>query len=287
MTSVTAKRGNPVPPPAWHGCLDLGFTRAADRTVLERRRVCMPLALQRSFYPEGPAVCHALLLHPPGGMVGGDRLDITLDLSAGAEALVSTPSAAKWYRGLAPAAQTVRHRLAPGARLEWLPQETIVFDGADVQQTLRVDLALDATWCGWEITRFGRSARGETFDHGLWRMQAEVWRDGAPLWIDRQRLAGGSRLLRSAYGLAGAPVIGTFAWVGRAVSCDVVDAARAQWIDAQYAGDAGVTRLEHGMLCRYRGPSSSDARAWFTAVWNLIRRHDRGRDARPPRIWNT
>ena len=270
--------------PVWHGCLDVAFTRTGDRTALERRAARMPLALQRPFYPEGPSVCHALILHPPGGMVGGDRLDIMLDVNERAEALVSTPSAAKWYRGNAPALQQVTQHLAPGARLEWLPQETIVFDGADVHQQLRVELAADAVWLGWEITRFGRSARGETFASGTWRASTEVWRGNVPLWIDRQRLDGGSRLLASAYGLNGAPVIGALAWIGRALPAELVEAARAAW---KYDGDFGVTRLEHGLLCRYRGASSADARTWFTTVWDLLRQHDGGRRACAPRIWST
>lgn len=277
-------RHNPM---RWHGVLDLAFSRDAERTLMERRRVCMPLAVQRPFYPEGPSVCHALALHPPGGMVGGDRLDIVLELREHAEALVSTPAAAKWYRGVARATQAVNQRVDRGARLEWLPQETIVFDGAEVEQTLRVDLGQEACWLGWEITRFGRSARGESFSHGTWRTTTEVWRGGVPLWIDRQRLAGGSRLLTSAYGLAGAPVIGTLAWLGKGVTPELVAAARTRWEIIGADGEVGTTRLAEGLLCRYRGPSSAAARAWFIAVWDLLREHDGGRAACPPRIWFT
>jgi urease accessory protein len=286
MSAVASEQRN-VHRDSWHGRLDVGFSRAAERTVLERRCVQMPLAIQRPFYPEGPSVCHVLMLHPPGGMVGGDRLNIAFELDAGANALASTPSAAKWYRGLRPAYQIARHRLASNARFEWLPQETIVFNGADVHQQLRVELAAGAGWLGWEVTRFGRSARGETFDRGAWRMDSEVWRDGVPLWIDRQRLDGGSRLLTSSYGLGGAPVIGTMAWVGAPVATEVVDASRARWETQHLEGEAGVTRLQHGMLCRYRGRSSSAARAWFTAVWRLLREFDGRTAAAVPRIWRT
>jgi urease accessory protein len=272
---------------SWHGRIELAFSRAGERTILERRRVQMPLAVQRPFYPEVPSVCHALLLHPPGGMVGSDRLDIVFDVGERAAALVSTPAAAKWYRGDAPATLTALHRLAGGARLEWLPQETIVFNGANVRQRTRVELAPESAWCGWEITRFGRTARGESFDSGSWHMDTEVWRGRTPLWIDRQRLDGGSRLLRSRYGLAGEPVVGTLVWVGKAVSPELVEAARGEWDAGARAGETGVTRLEEGLLCRYRGPSSADARAWFAAVWNLVREFDRRGVAVAPRIWAT
>lgn len=272
-------------PAAWHGQLELAFSREDERTAFERRRVKMPLAVQRPFYPEGPSVCHALLLHPPGGMVGGDRLDVALDVHEGAAAVVSTPAAAKWYRGLAPAVQTARHRLASGARLEYLPQESIVFDGADVHQRMHVELGSDSVWLGWEITRFGRTARGEIFGRGRWRMDTEVWCGNALLWVDRQRLDGGSRVLHSHYGLAGAAVVGTLAWIGKPVAPEVIDAARAAWDAGTHAGESGVTRLEQGLLCRYRGPSSADARYWFTAVWNLMREFDGRGSTAPLRIW--
>jgi urease accessory protein len=272
-------------PAVWHGQLELAFSREGERTAFERRRVMMPLAVQRPFYPEGPSVCHALLLHPPGGMVGGDRLTVALDVHETAAAVVSTPAAAKWYRGLAPAVQAARHRLASGARLEYLPQESIVFDGADVHQRTRVELGLDSVWLGWEVTRFGRTARGEIFGRGRWRMDTEVWRGKALLWVDRQRLDGGSRVLHSHYGLDGAAVVGTLAWIGKPVAPEVIDAARAAWDTGTHAGEFGVTRLEQGMLCRYRGPSSADARAWFMAVWNLLREFDGRRSTAPLRIW--
>ena len=273
--------------PTWHGRLELGFARVAGCTELVKRSVCMPLALQRPFYPEGPKVCHVLLLHPPGGLVGGDCLEVHIDLEPASEVLMTTPSAGKWYRSDQVARQITTIQLAPGAHLEWLPQESIVFDNAYAHQQLHVDLALGATWLGWDITRFGRSARGEQFRSGHWRSQIEVWRDGEPLWIDRQQLTGGSRLLNSAYGLAGQPVIGTLAWIGEAPAPILVERARELWATLMVEGDAGVTRLPQGLLCRYRGPSSSAARRWFTAVWDLLRREQRGYAAQPPRIWNT
>lgn len=247
----------------------------------------MPLALQRAFYPEGDAVCHVLMLHPPGGMVGGDQLDIALTLGAQARALVTTPSAARWYRATTPAAQRVTVRVAAGAQLEWLPLETIVFDGAIASQHLQAELEPGARLAAWEVVRFGRSAHGERFTRGRWRTAMDVTRAGRPLWIDRQQLAGGSTLMRSAYGLAGQPVAGTFAWLGDAAPDALIEAARVAWRDGAYPGEAGVTRLAEGLLCRYRGPSSAAARAWFTQVWDLLRRHAWAAPAMIPRIWST
>ena len=137
----------------WHGSIDLQFARSGDRTQVQAQ-TRSPLQFQRPFYPEGPAVCHAAILHVAGGMVGGDRLSITLDLAPETAALVTTVSAAKIYgsRGrslIDPAGrfaqQSVRVRVGAGAHLEWLPQETIIFDGALYEQRSRIDLAAGAS----------------------------------------------------------------------------------------------------------------------------------------------
>jgi urease accessory protein len=272
----------------WRGELRLRFARDTDGTRLVESRARMPLALQRPFYPEGPGVCHAIMLHPPGGMVSGDELTIDVALGEGSRALLTTPAAAKWYRSDgAVARQHTTLRVASGAISEWLPQETIVFDGARVEQQTRVELADGAYWLGWEVTRFGRSARGERFESGEWRAHTEVWRDRQPLWIDRQRLTGGDPLLGGAYGLAGQPVIATFAWVGAEARVELVEAARAAWHAQPRTGQAGASRLRHGLVCRYRGPSSAEARQWLVAVWDLVRREAFGQGACPPRIWST
>lgn len=272
---------------AWYGRLALDLERRGARTVLTRSQMAMPLAVQRPFYPEGDDVCHVVVLHPPGGMVGGDQLQIEAVLGAGAEALLTTPSAAKWYGGHSPATQSVSLRVGPGAHAEWLPLETIVFDGAQVRQVLTVELADGATFAAWDITRFGRSARGEVFQSGGWRADSDIRCGQRLLWIDRQRLAGGASLMQSAYGLANQPVMATFVFVGRGVAADFVDHLRRLWHAGGYDGEPGVSRLPHGVICRYRGPASATARAWFTSVWDAIRREVRQRPAHPPRLWRT
>lgn len=245
-----------------------------------------PLKVQRPFYTEGPEVCHSAILHTAGGVVGGDRLSLDFQLGDRACALITTAAAGKVYRsqGLK-AQQTINMHLAPGACLEWLPQETIIFNGAIYRQDLRVELAPGAIWAGWEMMRFGRTARGESFGEGHWRSRLEVWQQGCPLWIDSQFLQGGSPMLDSPHGLAGYPVVGTFAWLGSSISSDLVAKARQLWSAADRRGEAGVTRLLQGLLCRYRGPDTWEARSWFIEVWNLLRSSCIGRSACPPRVW--
>lgn len=219
-------------------------------------------------------------------MVGGDRLSLNVQLHSGAQALVTTAAAAKIYRSLGPSAQQmVQLEVEPGACLEWLPQETILFNGAVYRQDLRVELAEAATWLGWEITRLGRSARGEQFLQGEWRSHTEVWRQGRPLWIDRQCLPGGEPTICSPNGLNRHPVVASFAFVGRSVDTDLIEKIRDLWDKGDDQGEAGVTRLLEGLLCRYRGPSTQNARRWFLQVWNLLRRIYQERPACPPRVW--
>jgi urease accessory protein len=218
-------------------------------------------------------------------MVGGDRLCLDLRLEPNAQVLITTAAAGKVYRsnGLE-AQQTIQIKVAAGACLEWLPQETIIFNGAIYRQDLRVELAPGATWLGWEMTRFGRSARGEQFLQGNWRSRTEVWQ-GRPLWIDSQWLKGGEAMLNSPHGLAGYPVVGSLAWIGQAVSPDLVAKARSLWTSTNYQGEAGVTCLPEGLLCRYRGPSTTEVRNWLIEVWHLLRLSCLERPACPPRVW--
>ncbi len=268
----------------WHGSLQITYARDGNATQVVHSRSQAPLKLQRPFYPEGLEVCHSVMLHTAGGVVGGDRLSIDLQLQPQSHALITTAAANKIYRTNGQEArQTIQASVAEGACLEWFPQETIVFDQAIYRQDMRVELAPDATWIGWEITRFGRTARNEKFVQGNWRSHTEIWQDDCPLWIDRQWLPGREETFHSPHGLAGFPVVGSFAFVGRSVEPDLVEKARTLWTGD--AGEAGVTRLQAGLLCRYRGHSTSEVRHWFTEVWHLIRLSFLGRSACIPRVW--
>lgn len=272
-------------PTGWHGSLNLVFAHRHGTTQLIHSQNQAPLKVQRPFYPEGSAVCHSVVLHTSGGVVGGDRLSLNFQVEPNAQALITTAAASKVYRsnGLE-AKQSIQMQVEADACLEWLPQETIVFNSAIYRQDLRVELAPGASWLGWEITRFGRSARGERFLEGEWRSHTEIWQQGRPLWIDRQWLPGGEEILNSPHGLAGQPVVGSLVWVG-ADSPEIVQKVRLLWTGAERQGEAGVTRLTTGLLCRYRGPSTSEVRNWFTDVWQLLRLSFLGRPSCPPRVW--
>lgn len=273
--------------PGWQARRVLRFAHTGDATVLQESTGYGPLRIQRPFQPEGKRACQVVLLHPPGGLVGGDRLEIEVALAPSAQVLLTTPAANRFYRSAgAEAMQQVELNLAEDAWLEWLPQETLVYDQAIGRQTLKVELAPGAHFIGWEITRFGRSAHDERFTRGSWHNSFEIWQAGLPLWLDRQALEGGSSLLDSPYGLAGFPVLGSFAFVGASLERDLLDALREQ-APAPIQGEFGLSRLPQGLLCRYRGRSSAEARSLFTLVWDQLRRAFVDRPACIPRIWHT
>jgi urease accessory protein len=265
----------------WQGAIDLKFQLEGKNTILKRSYAHAPLKIQRPFYPE-PNICHAVILHSAGGMVGGDRLAYQIDLEPDSQALITTAAAAKIYRSNgAFAQQQISIKLGDNAHLEWLPQETIIFDRAQYQQNLRVDLATGATFCAWDMVRLGRSARQETFSHGCWENALEVWQAGKPLWIDRQRITGEQWQSRQAS--AGQPLLGLLVWLGGRVSPELVTQART--LAPEHESDWGVTALAAGLVCRYRGSDRQTAQAWFVAVWDLLRQASRQRSACVPRVW--
>ncbi|NEO98845.1 MAG: urease accessory protein UreD [Symploca sp. SIO2E9] len=277
----------PQPTPApWHGNLELIYAHRDGKTQLTYNKMRSPLKVQRPFYPEGRVVCHSVILHTAGGIVGGDILSSYIHLQPNAQALITTAAAAKIYRsnGLE-ARQSIQIQIAPGARLEWLPQEAIIFNGAVYRQDLRVELAPGASWLSWEVTRFGRSARGEKFLQGQWRSHTEVWQQGKPLWIDRQWLPGIEEVLSSPHGLAGKPIVGTLACLGQTISPEIIEQVKELWKTKEGIGEVGVTRLLSGLLCRYRGASTTEVRNWFTQVWQLLRLSFSGHLPNKPRIW--
>ncbi len=272
--------------PHWEAQLSLEYQRRAGRTVLSRRSHSGPLRVQRDLYPEGEGTCHTIVVHPPGGIAGGDSLKVSARLGPRSAALLTTPGAGKWYRTQAsPACQSLEFELAAGASLEWLPQETILFDGAVAQMKTRVQLAGDAAYTGWEILCFGRAASGQRFASGLLRQNTEIFADGDRLWAEQAQMAGDDPLFASPVGLQGHAVCGTLLAAGREVSNAVLAACRQ--VPAGGGACAGVTRLPRVLIARWLGDAGEDARRYFSALWAVLRPAMKGCAAVEPRIWST
>jgi len=269
----------------WSASLDLSYERRGDRTVLSRRRHQGPLVAQKALYPEGDSVCQTVIVHPPGGIVGGDELNLSVQIGAETNVQLTTPGAARWYRSAgAPARQRISISVGEDGAGEWLPQETIIYDGAIADCDTRIELCQGAAWLGWDIFCLGRRAAGERFARGRLRQRVEILRCGVPQWVERAVLEADSPRLTAASGVSGQSVFGTLVAAAESVSDELLTACRA--LHAR-GGEIGVTRLPGLLVARYLGDSGAAARDYFAAIWALARRALLGRGAVVPRIWST
>jgi urease accessory protein len=250
--------------------------------------------VQRAFYePDG--TCQVYVLHPPGGIVGGDELSLDCELDRGARALLTTPAASKFYRSeQREARQEQCFRVSPHATLEWLPQETILYDGSRLDSEISVELARDAHFTGWEIVCLGRDERGLTT--GTYSQRWRLLREQRVLWAERGAWHGGAEILAAPWGLAGRRVLGTLVSTGG--NAEMVEAIRtalrgATGLHAATTTAPGtddwfsVTHLREILVARYLGYSAEVAKRLFAEVWAVVRRGLSGRDAVCPRVWAT
>ncbi|HZV65413.1 MAG TPA: urease accessory protein UreD [Telluria sp.] len=271
-----------VSPAAWQASLRLGFADDAGTTRLVERAHSGPLRVQKALYPEGPAICHAIVLHPPGGVVGGDTLAIDVHAGPNAHAFLTTPGAAKWYRANGrQSRQRVRIAADAGAALEWMPQETIFFNDADVRIEHEVELGPGARYIGSEILCFGRRASGETFASGAIRQRTSIRLAGKLVWWEQGVLVAGGPAMVSPLGLGGASVCATLIAVGPPAPPALLAAMRAR--DERLA----LSQLKSVFVARYLCDDSEAARRAITQVWQALRPHLLGCDAVIPRIWTT
>jgi len=272
----------------WHAALDLHYHHAQGRTTALDRHVG-PLRVLQRLYPEGDAVCHHVLVHPPGGIVGGDTLAVEARLDPGSHALITTPGATRFYRSAGRLAQqSVRAVLAPGSRLEWLPLETIVYRGCVARNTLRFELAEGAQMIGAEVLALGLPAAGDSFDHGEITLHLAL----PGRWLEHGRIDGADQLLReSPLGLAGHSVMGTL-WLadGQAIGRErreaLVEAARSTCDAHPLAASAGTTALDDGLIVlRVLGNRVEPVIALLHAVWAVWRPLHWGLTPCRPRVW--
>ena len=246
------------------------------------RRHQGPLRVQKHLYAEGPEVCQHIIVHPPGGIAGGDRLEISATVGENAWAQLTSPGAAKWYCASGSAFQQIQLKVAAGATLEWLPQETIVYSGARAELSTEIELQGDARLCYWDMIALGRPASGERFDQGHFQSHLAIRRDGQLLWHERQRIQGDDGLLDASIGLAGHPVFATLLISGE-IDSELLE--RCRTIPNRVRGD--LSQLPGLLVARCLASEALHARAWLIELWRLLRPELLGREAVTPRIWNT
>ncbi|MGC1388599.1 MAG: urease accessory protein UreD, partial [Steroidobacteraceae bacterium] len=255
---------------AWRANLELRFATRAHRTVLVHRRHKGPLQVQKALYPEGPGICHVVLLHPPGGIAGRDRLNIRAAAERDSHVLMTTPGATKWYRSAGgEAEQRLQFALERNSVLEWLPRENIFFDACNAVMSTEIRLSSNARFLGWEILCFGRRASGERWRRGNLRLGTRVLREGRVTWAEHAQLAAGSGFAESPVGLAGFSVSATFLAAGFAADAALL--RRCRTLAVPDGSRHGITWLPGTLCARYLGDSSEEAFGWFTALWALLR----------------
>ena len=268
----------------WYAKLQLEFTHQQQRTVISRREHVGPLVIQKPFYP-ADGTCHVYLLHPPGGVVGGDHLELHAHAHSGSRVLLTTPAATKFYRSAGAKASLQQHlHVEDGACLEWLPQETILFNASNVQLQTHITLAPTARFIGWEILCLGRPAAGETFAVGQCRQSIELWRDTEPLLIERSRLQGAEASLQSCWGYRGLPVSATL--LASAVTQEQFNVLREQ-AAPHLNVHSSLTWINGQVIARFLGSQAREALALFQQLWLILRPMVMSVDACPPRIWAT
>ncbi|QDL38254.1 urease accessory protein UreD [Rhodoferax sediminis] len=274
----------------WHARLQLDYRLESGRSVA-RFQHDGPLRILQTLYPEGDATCHNVLVHPPGGLVGGDTLDIGITVGAGAHGLITTPGATRFYKTLGEAAVQRTHlALEAGARLEWLPLETICHDGCLATNHLSLALAPQAELIGWDVTALGLPQAGRPFVHGSFCQHIEL----AGVWLERGRIdATDARLLDSPLGLAGRRCMASIFFVtgnplARARRQQALDAARAVIEAHELQGSAGATSPDgRVVVVRALAPLVEPAMGLLRQVWAAWRARLWAKPARSPRIWST
>ena len=272
---------------AWHAKLQLDYTHEGNRSVA-RFAHDGPLRILQSLWPEGDGVCHNVLVHPPGGLVAGDTLDITVSAAAGAHGLVTTPGASRVYRSEGePAVQRARIALAPGARLEWLPLEALYYSGCRAENHLLMDLQPGAELLGWDVAALGLPQADQPFERG--EVQQHIELRGA--WLERARIgADDARLMNGPLGLAGQRCLATlFFCCGEAIPRTrreaALDAAREVIAAHPLAATAGATAPgPQVIVVRVLAPLVEPAlallksvrRAWRPLLWTLPATDPRG-----------
>ncbi|WP_432455512.1 urease accessory protein UreD [Agarivorans sp. QJM3NY_29] len=294
MSQLTQVKHSSTPAPikqGWLAKLELGFAPIAAKTRLTLNQSIGPLRVQRPFHPERQAndCCHVYLLHPPGGLVAGDQLHMNVTCAEGSKVLLTTPASGKLYRSnLARQQQSQQQlfHLQTNSSLEWLPPETIVFNGAQGRLDSHFKLHGNAQLIAWEITCLGRKASDEDFDHGELLQSIKVYREQRPLLIENTRIhnavsANNPAALASKHVYA--CMLATVDQLSEAKQTELLELLREHLSCPQL----GITLVRGLIILRYLGDQAETVRQQFEAAWALIRPCTLGREAIAPRIWNT
>ncbi len=281
-------------PTAWHANLRLDFSFADEqhKTVLSHREHHGPLLVQKSLYPEGKEICHAVILHPPAGIAGGDHLAIQLNVEKNAKVVVTTPGATKWYKAnQKDASQRIIIQVDPHGHLDFLPQENIFFNSSNAHNQIVVHQDKTSSSIGWDIAQLGRTAQGEHWEDARLRNEIEYYFDHELCWVESMLLESQKSFYNETCGLAEFPVFGTMWMSSVNASEDLLEEITelVRWDDALRVGVTRIAIDENFGLILVRGLSDEVEylKNCFIQIWLFARERIAGIKPLPLRIWKT
>ena len=265
--------------PSWSAELDCVFEAGPRRTIVRRSHIG-PLTLQRPFYPEGE-VAHVYLLHPPGGVVGGDRLQVNVKCKNNGKGLLTTPGATKYYRSDGKYARVNQSLENHGGSLEWLPAENIFYSGCKVDIKTNISLESGQSLAWWDINCFGITSKaGQSFQGDVSNsLNVSV----SSKLVLRERMLLEERFpLSMTSGMRSHSVAGTLLLTPLPSEC--IDLVRSLFKEKD---GFSTTYFDNMLLVRYIGESSEQAKDIFGAIWSRLRLGLNSRVPSVPRIWAT
>jgi len=283
MIAVASTQQDPA---SWKATLDLSFAERNNKTILTSKKHSGPLMVQKPFYPESNGCCHIYLIHPPGGIVGGDSLNLNAQLNKNSHTLITTPGATKFYRSTGvQATQNQIINLEKNAILEWLPQETVYFNDTNAVSNTIINLNSSNRFFAWEIQCLGLPAQKEYFIAGQCRQKFEIWRDNKPVLLETNRLIGGDELLDASWGLQGYKSVGTFIASENDI---IIDLEEINSISQQFEDlSNSYTSLNGLFIVRAMSAYVEKIKHFFAALWKALRPQILQLESSAPRIWHT
>lgn len=283
MVSTALSSENTV---SWKATLELSFAEKNNKTILTGKKHSGPLMVQKPFYPESNGCCHIYLIHPPGGIVGGDSLSLSAQLEKNSHALITTPAATKFYRSTGiQASQSQTINLEENAILEWLPQETVYFNDTNALSTTRINLNNTNRFFAWEIQCLGLPAQKEYFISGKCFQKLEIWKDKKPILLETNRLIGGEKLLDASWGLQGHKSVGTFVTsnIDTTIDIDTIKEIAHKYNNLSNS----YTSLNGLFIIRAMSAYAEIVKDFFAELWQTLRPQVLQLESSTPRIWHT
>ncbi|WP_108646858.1 urease accessory protein UreD [Polynucleobacter rarus] len=279
---------------AWHAKLrlDFSFSSEKNKTLLSHKEHSGPLLVQKSLYPEGDAICHAVILHPPAGIAGGDHLVIDLNIENDAKAVITTPGATKWYKAnKKEASQKISIKIEADSHLDFLPQENIFFNSSNAHNQIIISQDKTSSCIGWDIAQLGRTAQGESWENATLRNDIEYYFNEELCWVESTLLESKHDFYNGSCGLDGFPVFGTM-WLSSPSASEELLEEIAELLSWDDTLRVGVTRIQIDEQCGLilvRGLSDEVEylRNCFIQIWLYARERITGIQASPLRIWKT